>query len=730
MPRPQWLSRIGRGTECSSGVKMRFVLPLLVAACGMPPGGMPAPAPAPAAPAPRVRGEPANVVPPDPAPVAAPALDAKPVSNRSLAAVGLDAGVLDRTADPCDDFYQFACGGWIKATEIPADKPLAMRSFVEIADRNLAFEHELLERARLRPDGDPVLKQLGVFYGSCMNEPAIETAGLTALRPLLGSIAKVRDVRSLTAAIAALDVAGIPTLFVLDPVQDAADARRVIAGLDQGGLGLPDRDYYFDGDEQTRNLRAVYHAYIERVFTLLGHDTAKQEASNVIALETEIARVSRDKVARRDARASYNKIDRAGVARLMPRFAWDDYWALVGLKHVKDVTVTSPELLAGLDRLLTTVKPEIWRSYLTFHATSSAAALLTKPLEDALFELTSALTGQPEMSPRWKRCVEHTMTALGDLVGQIFVRERFSAASKAAVEDEIHAIVAAMTANLERLPWMDAATRARAKTKLDAMTYQIGYPRKWKTYSFKLDPRTWTANALAARKAERARELAKIGKPVDRDDWQMTAPQVDAYYDAQLNCMVFPAGILQPPFYSAAASIPVNLGGIGMVAGHELTHGFDDQGSRYDARGNLVNWWEPDTEQQFKQRTQCVIDQYSRYEVSGGIKVNGANTIGENIADIGGVKLAFAAYRELRAGASDTVLADGFTEDQQFFVGFGQAWCAKLRPDFERLLATIDVHSPARWRVNGALSAIPEFGKAFGCRTGSRMMPARQCSVW
>jgi putative endopeptidase len=703
-------------------------------ACGRTPGGPQAP-PSPSSSS--LAGEASGARPADPAapvdPGAATEPSARPVVNRSLAAVGLDAGVLDRTVDPCDDFYQFACGGWIKATEIAADKPHAMRSFVEIADRNLAYEHEMLERARRSPGGDPALKQLGVFYGSCMNEPAIEAAGLTALQPLLASIDRVKDPRSLTAAVAALDAAGIATLFVLEPVQDAADARRVIARIDQGGLGLPDRDYYLGDDEASRTLRVSYHAYIESVLALLGDKHARharQQAANVIALETEIARVSRDKVARRDAKTSYNKIDRAGVKRAMPRFAWDEYWALVGLKGVQDVTVASPEVLAGLDRLLGSVKPEIWRSYLTFHAVNSVAALLTKPLEDAQFKLTSALTGQPEMSPRWKRCVEHTVTALGDLVGQMFVRERFGEASRIAAEQEIRAIVAAMTANLEGLPWMDAATRARARAKLDAMTYQIGYPRKWRTYGFKLDPKTWTANALAARKAERARRLAKIGKPVDRDDWQMTAPQVDAYYEPQLNAMVFPAGILQPPFYSVTASIPVNLGGIGMVVGHELTHGFDDQGAQYDGVGNLVNWWEPDTERQFKQRTQCVIDQYSQYEVNGGIKVNGANTVGENIADIGGVKLAFAAYRARRAAAPDAVVADGFTEDQQFFVGFGQAWCAKMRPDFERLLATVDVHAPARWRVNGALSATPEFGKAFGCKAGSRMVPARQCIVW
>jgi putative endopeptidase len=654
----------------------------------------------------------------------------KRVVDRSLASIGLDPDVLDRSVDPCDDFYQFACGGWIKATEISADKPLAMRSFVDIADRNLDYEHAMLERARQSHGGDPAAKQLGAFYDSCMNEPAIETAGLTALRSLLAPIERIKDARSLTAAIAALDAVGISTLFVLAPVQDAADASRVIAGIDQGGLGLPDRDYYLSDDDQTRMIRAAYQSYVETVFGVLGHKAPRQHAAHVIALETQLAKVSKDKVARRDPRAMYNKIDRAGVARAMPSFDWDAYWAAVGLKGIKDVTVTSPEFLAGVDRLLVTTKPEIWRSYLAFHATSRVAAVFTKPLEDALFKLTSALTGQPEMSPRWKRCVEHTVGALGDLVGQIFVRDRFAGDSKAAAEEQIRAIVAAMTTNLEALPWMDPATRARAKAKLDAMSYQIGYPRKWKTYPFKLDPRTWAANALAARKVERWRQLGKIGKPVDRDDWQMTAPQVDAYYEAQLNGMVFPAGILQPPFYSVEASIPVNLGGMGVVVGHELTHGFDDQGAQYDAVGNLVNWWEPDTEQRFKQRTQCVVDQYSRYEIASGVKLNGANTVGENIADIGGVKLAFSAYRQLRAPAPEAVVADGFTEDQQFFVSFGQAWCAKMRPDFEKLVATVDVHSPARWRVNGALSATPEFAKVFRCKTGSKMVPAKQCVVW
>jgi putative endopeptidase len=654
----------------------------------------------------------------------------KPVQNQSLARAGLDPDALDRTTDPCDDFYQFACGGWIRQTEIPADKPLAARSFVDIADRTLAYEHTLLEQLRATPGDDPGARQLGAFYGSCMDEAAIERAGLSALRPRLASIDKVRDTRSLTAAVAALQASGEQVLFVLDPVQDAADARRVIANIDQGGLGLPDRDYYLTDHEPFKSARGAYQAYVEGILAALGHQAAKREAAEIVALETEIAKVSKDKVARRDPNGTYHKIDRAGVAKAMPGFDWDAFWSLVGLEDVKDVTVTSPEFLAGLDKLLASTGPQTWRAYLAFHLISNTAPFLTKRLEDLQFTFESALTGQPEMPPRWKRCVQHTEASLGDLVGQMFVRDRFGGTSKAWAEDQVHAIVAAMAENLGALPWMDPATKAKARAKLTAMTYQIGYPRKWKTYAFKVDPRAWTANALAARRAERTRRLAKIGKPVDKDDWQMTAPAVNAYYDPQQNGMVFPAGILQPPFYSVAAAIPVNLGGMGVVVGHELTHGFDDQGAQYDASGNLVNWWQPDTEQQFRQRTQCVIDQYGRYEVSGNIKLNGANTVGENIADIGGVKLAFAAYRQLQSAARETVVADGFTEDQQFFLGFGQAWCAKMRPDFEKLLATVDVHSPARWRVNGALSATPDFARAFRCKAGSKMVPIKQCVVW
>jgi putative endopeptidase len=569
------------------------------------------------------------------------------------------------------------------------------------------------------------------MYGSCMDEGSIEKTGLKPIKPMLDVIANVKDAKSLSRAVAVLHSQGLPVLFDLGPTQDAADARNVIASIDQGGLGLPDRDYYLVDNDQMKQMRAAYGEYVAKLLLALpGHDkTASAEAADIVALETQIARVSKDKVAMRDAKGTYNKIDRAGVAKAMPRYDWDTTWKLIGLKDVKDVTASSPDFLTGLDAIVASTKPETWRNYLTAHLLHRSASYLTKQLDDAHFQFTATLTGQQDQEPRWKRCAHFTARALGDLVGQVFVRDKFAGTSKAAAEEQVHAIVAAMSANLAALPWMDATTKQKAAVKLQVMAYQIGYPKRWRSYAFALDRKSFGQNALAANRAETARQLAKIGHPVDKDDWSMTAPTVNAYYNPQINTMVFPAGILQPPFYSVDASVPVNLGAMGMVVGHELTHGFDDQGAQFDGDGNLKDWWEPDTAKLFKQRTQCVIDQYNKYEVSGA-KVNGAHTVGENIADIGGVKLALSAYRSIRATAPDTVVADGFTEDQQFFLAFGQVWCEKDQPKFEQMMATVNQHSPAKWRVNGTVSATPDFAKAFHCKAAAKMMPATHCSVW
>ena len=703
--------------------KLALLLLSTAAACGSstPPAAPPAPPSEPGAAATPSEGAP----PVDDAPAG----PQKPVTNATLAAMGLDPNAIDRSADPCTDFYQFSCGNWIKTTEIAGDKPIAMRSFVDISDRNEAYEHDLLEKVARTPGKDPINKQLGAFYGACMDEAAVEKAGLTPLAPLRATIAKVKDPKSLSAAVATLQASGFGVLFSYGSVQDSKDARQVIVGLDQGGLGLGDRDYYLKDEPQLKKVKDAYVTYVTDVLTIAGDKQAAASATAILALETELAKVSLDKVDRRDPVATYNRLEKAGIAKATPSFNWATFWKTNSITS-DGVTVSTPKFFAGLEPLITATKPEVWRAYLTFHLVSQSAQFLTKQLVDTRFKFSAALTGTTEQQPRWKRCVGFTDGGLGDLLGQAFVKDKFPGRSKEAALEQVGAIRAAMKANLDALPWMDGDTKAKAYKKLDLMTYQIGYPNKWRSYAFKIDKKTFAANILASRKAETARDNAKIGKPDDRDDWGMTVPTVNAYYNPSRNGMVFPAGILQTPFYSVEASIPVNLGGMGVVVGHELTHGFDDQGAQYDGDGNLTNWWAPATAKDFKGRTQCVINQYAAYSVAGGGKVNGANTVGENIADIGGVKLALNAYRTLRANAPDTVVADGFTEDQQFFLGFGQAWCAKMRPEYEQMLATVDVHSPAQWRVNGALQATPAFAKAFRCKAGQPMAPAKACVVW
>jgi putative endopeptidase len=696
---------------------------LLAAACGS--TSTQAPATPPAPPAPTGPSNDTPVADPTPAP------PAKPVTTKSLAAIGINPDNLDRTADPCDDFYQFACGGYIAQTEIPADKP-RITSFDTIQDKNLEWEKGVLEQAAAKPGDDPVLQKLGAFYGACMNEAAIAKNGLNGVRPLLAKVASVKDAKSLAATATWLHSQGAEVLFSYGSEPDPGNVTHVIGALDQGGLGLPEKDYYLKDDDQTKKVRGAYHQFIEDLLKDAGRspaDAAKQSDA-ILALETEIAKISKGKIERRDPKSMYNKIDLDGIKQQMPDFDWVGFLKAVGTPDQKDIDVSSPAFFAGLDQLMQKTPANVWRDYLTVAILRSNASNLTKQIEDEAFKFRQVITGQKEQLPRWKRCSAATDRALGDLLGQAFVKDKFPGDSKSAAENQVHAIVAAMQINLGALPWMDAATKQKALAKLQVMAYQIGFPKKWKEYNFKVDKTNWTADALAARKAANDRDLAKIGKPLDRDDWQMTTPTVNAYYDPQLNGMVFPAGILQPPFYSIDASIPVNLGGMGVVVGHELTHGFDDQGAQYDAEGNLKDWWQPDTEKQFKQRTQCVIDQYSKYEVEPGVNLKGAQTVGENIADIGGVKLALAAYRSLRSSAPDTVVADGFTEDQQFFLGYGQAWCAKMRPEYAKMAVMTDEHSPARFRVIGALSATPEFSKAFGCKVGAKMRPTNACVVW
>lgn len=690
---------------------------LLAAACG------PTPAP-PVVPPPAATSAPA-VAPP-------PAKPAPKVVNASLADVGLDGAALDRSVDPCNDFYQFACGGWLKSTEIPADKPRWSRSFSEIQKRNEDDLKAILEAAALAKTGDPVRQKLGAYYGACMDEPAIEKAGLEPVRRLLDAVKKVRDAKSLAPVLAEMHKRSIFALFDISGSADFKDATRNIAHIDQNGLGLPDRDYYVKDDDKSKELRQKYVAHVERMMQLGGFPAkeAKEAAADVMAIETSLAKASKTRVERRDPQSLHNKIDRVGVEKEAPAFDWGGYFAGLEAFGIKDINVTSLVFLREVNELAKTTKPRSMQHYLAWHVLSSTASALPKALVDEAFSMEQALTGQKEQRTRWKRCVEATDKAMGEVLAQPFVEKRFAGDAKSAAEQAVREVSKAFDAELATLDWMDEATRTKAHGKLAAMAFLIGYPKKWKTYDFEIDRSAWAKSQLAARAFEQKRQLAKVGTPVDREEWQMTPPTVNAYYDAQKNHMVFPAGILQPPFYGVKASIPVNLGGMGMVVGHELTHGFDDEGSQFAADGNLQLWWTPEARSRFDGKTKCISDQYSGYEALPGVKLDGKLTMGENIADNAGVMLAFHAYRRLREGAPEVTVADGFTEDQQFFLSVGQVWCFKARDEWARMAAQVDPHSPARFRVGGSLSNLPDFAEAFQCKPGSAMRRPASCTIW
>jgi putative endopeptidase len=666
----------------------------------------------------------------------APPPTTKKVKEVSLADVGLDGNAMDRSVDPCEDFYRYSCGKWVDSTEIPADQPRWNRSFSEIHEQNEQELKAILEAAALAKSGDPAMQKLGDFYAGCMDEGSIEKAGIAALEPYLKQLDAFarggNEAPNLEAVIADMHAAGIWALFDVDKGQDFKDATKMIMNLDQNGLGLPDRDYYLKDDDKSKELRATYVAHVERMLALLGmkKGAAATAAADVMALETAIAKISKTRVERRDPQGMYNKIDQSGLAERSTGFDWSGYLKIRKLEGVKDISVTSIPFVEGLGKLMKETKRPQLASYLKWHLVHVAASVLSKKFVDEDFALTKALTGQDEIRPRWKRCVEATDGAMGELLAQPYVAKRFSAESKQAVEMMVEHIGKAMGANLDALPWMDAKTKERAKKKLATVAFLIGYPDKWKSYDFEVARDQHAKNMLAATRFDIARELAKIGKPVDRGEWLMSPPTVNAYYHPLRNQMVFPAGILQPPFFTPTASHAVNLGGMGMVVGHELTHGFDDKGSQFDADGNLANWWEPEVRKTFDERASCMKDQFSGYEVLPGVKLNGELTLGENIADAGGVKLAFRAYRAIRTDAPEQLVADGFDEDKQFFLSVGQVWCSKYREEFARMRASTDTHSQPNWRVNGSLRNTPEFAETFQCKEGSGMRPASTCSVW
>ncbi len=693
----------------------RFAIVLFVGACS-------GKAPPPAAPAPTPQPE--AELPPPPTPVPPPQPQGPPAQNVTLADVGLEAASLDRTADPCVDFFQFACGGWLQKTEIPADKARWGR-FSEIDERNKAAIRSLLEDDAKGTSTDPGAKKLGDFYASCMDETAIEKAGMSGIRALLSKTTKVRDASSWFAAVTELHKTGIDVVWNVSSGPDLKDSTMNVTQIDSSGLGLPDRDYYVEA--KFADKLAAYKAHVGKMLAL-----AKAQGSphDVIAIETELAKVTKTGVERRDVPASYNPTDLKALGKQVSSVDWKAYFKALGVTPSAKIIVGTPKFLDAIDGLRKQFKPAQWSTYFTYHLLAGTAATLPKALDEEAFELQKILTGVEQQRERYKRCIDMTTGALGEVLGKQYSDKYFPEPAKQTATKLVDAIVASMHDDLSHLDWMSEQTRPIALGKLAKIVRMIGFPDKWKTYDFAVKKNDFAGNVLRASAFATHRELAKAGKPYDRSEWQMNSFTVNAYYEPSANNTALPAGILEPPFFGADRGIAANMGGIGMVIGHELTHGFDDQGAQFDSDGNLKNWWGPDDKTKFDAKGTCVADQYSTFEAIPKNFVQGRLTLGENIADLGGVKMAFHAYRTLRKDADKQFVADGFTEDQQFFLAVGQAWCSKDRDAEIQRRLTVDPHSPPKFRVYGALRNLPEFATAFSCPAGKPMHPQRACSVW
>jgi predicted metalloendopeptidase len=664
--------------------------------------------------------------------LAADAPAAAPAPAKSVAEVVKAA--MDPKADPCNDFYRYACGGWIDTTKLPGDQVRWGRGFSEIAERNRTVNHDILEDAVKNPGTDPDRQKLAYLYGSCMDEAAIEAAGTKPIESWMKDAAKVKDAKSAMEQAGKFHASTIPGFFRVGVEADFKNPGINIAQIFQGGLGLPDRDYYLKDDKA--ELRTKYVAHIAKMFELYGDpaDKAKESADKILAFETELAKVSKPRAELRDPNATYNKLDIGGLKQLTPKLDWDGYFKATGHPEITQINVGTPDYLKGLEATLSSADAATLQAYMRWQVLRDAAPMLPKAFDQQNFEFFGkTLQGQKEQQARWKRCVANTDGALGEILGQEFIKKQFAGDSKKVARDMIEGIQTAFANNLPHLAWMDDTTRTRALGKKGAIVNKVGYPDKWRDYStLKLKKGDFAGNMLAAAKFEYEREAAKVGKPVDRTEWGMTPPTVNAYYNPLNNEMVFPAGILQPPFFSKDFPAAMNYGGMGMVMGHELTHGFDDEGRKFDAQGRLTEWWEPSVSEKFETRAQCIDDQYSSYEVQPGLHLNGKLTLGENIADNGGIKQAYNAYKAYEAAhaGSDKPAVEGLTNDQLLFVGFAQTWCSLATPQIEQMLVTVDPHSPPKFRVNGPLSNYNEFWEAFSCAEGTSMHPAKPCEVW
>jgi len=646
---------------------------------------------------------------------------------------GFSEANLDRSCKPCDDFNQFAMGGWMKNNPIPAEYP-NWGSFTMLADRNQASMRVILEEAAKANAGSGSNQQkIGDFYSSCMDTAAVEAAGVKPLLADFTALDQMKDAKELQPVIARLQQTGSGYLFRFDSAQDLDESTQVIAEINQGGLGLPDRDYYTRTDEKSAQLRTDYIAHVAKMFVLAGDtvEKANTEAMTVMELETALAKASMSRVQMRDPHAVWHKMTLPQLKELAPGWAWEAYFRQRNAPEFASINVSQPDFFKEANRLLTATPLKDWKTYLRWHVLHASATQLSDPFVQENFNFYgNKLSGTKQLQPRWKRCSQSVNRNLGEALGQVYVEKYFPPEAKAHARVMVMNLIGALKSDIPELSWMGPDTKKAALEKLEAFQIKIGYPDKWRDYSaLTVDKGSYLANERRAIAFENARDLNKIGKPVDRSEWQMTPPTVNAYYDAAMNEIVFPAGILQPPFYDPKADDAVNYGGMGAAIGHEITHGFDDEGSQFDAKGNLRDWWTKDDRKNFDERASCVQKQFDGYEVEPGLRENGKLVLGESIADLGGLAISYAAYEKSLEGKRPPTLG-GFTPEQRFFLGWAQVWGANMRPENARLMANTNEHPLPKFRTNGPLSNMELFAKAFGCKKGDAMMRENICKIW
>ncbi len=643
---------------------------------------------------------------------------------------------IDKTANPCVDFYQYACGNWLKKAEIPPDQT-SWGSFVDLRERNTVILREILEKVSSDDSKrNPIDQKIGDFYSACMDVKAVDAKGLDPLKTELDRIAEVKDKKTLIDAVAHDHLMGSNAFFDFGSSADLHNASMDIANLDQSGLSLPDRDYYVKDTPKMIEMRKHLVEYVTQVFTLAGKppQQAADSAQIVLRIETALATAAMDRTMRRDPNNRDHKMQRDQARGLAPDLYLNEYFQDVGSPSFAELNVRNPEFFTKLNAILDSESLDALKTYATWHVLSLSAPWLSDPFVEANFQFRKNLTGQAEIQPRWKRCVSATDDALGEALGQRYVELTFGADGKQRMLKMVMALEQALGEDIKSVTWMSPETKKQAQLKLIAITNKIGYPDKWRDYSkLNIVRGDLLGNFLRSNEFEARRDINKIEKPVDRNEWGMTPPTVNAYYNPSLNEIVFPAGILQPPFFDKQMDDAINFGGIGLVIGHELTHGFDDQGRRYDPQGNLRDWWTAEDGKEFEKRAACVANEYGNFVSVDDLKLNGKLTLGENTADNGGARIALMAlHNEIKADPTGKAAqtSDGYTPDQRFFLGFGRVWCEKRRPEYLRMLVSTDPHSPGKYRVDGTVQNMPEFEQTWSCKAGDPMVSANACRVW